>query len=110
LFATAMLGQDAAASQEPAERRSECPLIGPDDRRPGDHQHVPARSQRREQRTDLLPQSSPNAVPNDRRAEGPTCRHAEPSDPEIGPKDPGGEEWVRPDRAPLLDCREVLRA
>jgi hypothetical protein len=105
-----MLAQNAASGEETAQCRPERPLIGADDRRPGDHQHVPARPQRRKQRPDLLPESPPNAVPNDRRAESPTSRQAESRHPEIGPEDPCGEKWVRSDRAALLECREVLRA
>ena len=107
---SALLSQDAAAGEEPAECRPERPLIGPDDRRPGDHQNIPARSQRREQRPDLHPESPPNAIPDDRRAEGPSGRQAEPRYPKLGPEDSCGEERVRSDRTSFLECREVLRA
>ena len=100
----------AAPDQRPMHRSDQRVMVGLDDRRPGDDEHVPARLDRWRHRPEHLTESPADPVPDHRSAQAAAGRKPESRRLEVGPQEPGGEEGMGLDGPGTLDRREFLRA
>ena len=85
-------------------------MVGRDDRWPGDDENVPTGLERGRQCPEHFTEPATDTIANHRPAEHSAGRQPEAGRLEIGPPEPGGQEWVGPGGPASLERREVLRA
>jgi hypothetical protein len=83
-------------------------MVGPDERRPGDDEDIPARLERWRHRPECHPESTPDPIADHCAAEPSPGRHSEPSHTEVRPSEPCVEERVGPGGPVALQRRKIL--
>src|SRR5260221_127288 len=99
----------APLRQEAPQGFGQCRVIGADDRRPGDDQHVPPRSQRWAHCPECLAKPPTHPIPYHGGPEHLARCQAEARRPEVRSKDSCRQQRVRSIRTALLDRRKILR-
>ena len=100
--------QYASLEEDSTHRCSERLVVGPDERRPGDDEDIPARLERWRHRPECHPESTPNPVADHRATEPSPGRQSETSSPEVRPSEPCVEERVGPGGPVALQRRKIL--